>query len=77
MKGSLLNFYNSGNSHRTGVGIITDQNFRGTFTPISDRLCYFEYEQNGTKNVFINAYAPTFPVSEENPSIRKFLWWIR
>ena len=39
LKGSLLNFYSSGNSHRTGVGIITDQNFRGTFTPISDRLC--------------------------------------
>lgn len=59
------------NTSFTGVGFVTKSDFDGTFTPISDRICYITKRYKDTNCIFVSAYAPTLPRSERCPEERE------
>jgi len=62
---------NSKERNFSGVGILVREDADTTFHPISDRLCYLEYNINNVKWNIICTYAHTLPNSEKNPEKRE------
>ena len=68
--GRKVCLYNSGNGAKSirGVGIITTENTKVTFNPVSERICIIT--ANTSENIkchLISAYAPTLEKTGRNP----------
>ena len=61
-----------GDKSQAGTAIAVTKGTRANFRAISDRLCMLTIKTNKNYTItVINAYAPTLPVSENDPDIRE------
>ena len=57
---------------RAGTAIAVKKGVNATFKPITDRICLMKIKANSNFSItVINAYAPTLPVSENDPALRE------
>ena len=60
------------NQTRAGTAIAISKGTNVTFKAISDRICVLRTKLSDNYTLtLINAYAPTLPVSEDNPKLRE------
>ena len=75
--GKQYDFYYGGIDENTkgringGVGIIIDKDLKAEFKPVTDRICMATIQIGKRKHTVISAYAPTLPVSENDPEVRE------
>ena len=71
-RGTIYNLYTSACDNRHhGVGFVVHSSLNVKFNPVNNRLCYITLLDSDEKTHIINAYAPTLPNSEKNPTVRE------